>query len=103
MMATHEADQGHEVFEVIRRSEEAVLGAGRKWATAVTDAMPVELPMVREVVKGAFDLSERVLTAQREFAHSLLHVTRPPVQARAKKAAPSTTAVKRTRPTHKAV
>ena len=65
--------------------------------------MPVELPMVREVVKGAFDFSERVLTAQREFAHSLLHVARPPVRARSQKAAPSPTAAKRTRPTHKAV
>ncbi len=77
MATAYETQEEKEVFEVVRRSEESVLEAGRKWAKAVGDALPVELPVVRELVRGAFDFAEEVLKAQREFAHSMMKATRP--------------------------
>jgi len=66
-----------EVFDVVREAEESILRAGRAWAKAVDDALPVRLPVLHQVVKGAFDFSEQVLAAQREFAQAMLKATRP--------------------------
>jgi len=77
MATVHETEEEKEVFAVVRRSEESILEAGRQWAKAVGDAMPVEMPVLRAVVKGAFSFAEAVLKAQREFAESMLKATRP--------------------------
>ena len=100
MATTWETDEEKEAFEVVRRCEESILEAGRNWATAVAHTMPVELPVVREVVKGAFDFAEEVLKAQREFAHSMLKVTRQ--VPRASRTASARRATTRTGPTSKA-
>ncbi len=82
MPATRGTDHDDkEIFEVIRRSEEAVIEAGRNWAKAVGGAIPVEMPVVRELVKGSFDFAEEVLKAQREFVHSILTATKPTHEA----------------------
>jgi hypothetical protein len=87
-----------EIFEVVRESEESILRAGRKWAKGVGDAMPVDLPVVRELVRGAFDFTEEVLKAQREFAHTMLRATRPAGRPMHR----ATTATPAHRPTRKA-
>ena len=66
-----------EIFDVVRQAEESILKAGRAWAKAVDEALPVRLPVVHHVVQGAFDFSEQVMTAQREFAQVMLKATRP--------------------------
>lgn len=66
-----------EVFDFVRKCEELVVEAGRKWARAVGEFVPVEMPAVRGLVKGAFDLTEEVLKVEREFAHDMLRATRP--------------------------
>lgn len=68
---------GEEVFGFVRKSEESLLEAGRKWAKTIGELVPVEVPAVRELVKGIFDFTEEVLKVQREFAHNLLRATRP--------------------------
>ncbi|HMK62516.1 MAG TPA: hypothetical protein VK386_02760 [Acidimicrobiales bacterium] len=78
MANLRETDQmEHEIFDVVRDAEESILRAGRAWAKAVDDALPVKLPVFHQVVKGAFDFSEQVLAAQREFAQVMLKATRP--------------------------
>ena len=69
-----------EVFAFVRKSEEAALEAARKWAKAVRESAPVEMPMVRDLVNGVFDFTEEILRIQREFAHNVLHQTRTMVQ-----------------------
>jgi hypothetical protein len=65
-----------EVFEFIRKGEEAVLEAGRKWAKMVGELAPLDMPAVHELVKGIFDFTEDALRAQREFAQRMLAETR---------------------------
>ncbi len=73
-----------EVLDFVRKSEEAVLEVGRKWADAVAEFMPVEMPPVRELRKHVFEAVEELLRIQREFAQKVLDETR---QATAKPAA----------------
>lgn len=76
-MPSHDTERLEEVFEFVRKSEESVLEAGRNWAKAMGEFMPLEMPAVRELVTGVFDLTEEVLKIQREFAHNMLMATRP--------------------------
>lgn len=105
MPALHETEEREkELFEMVRRSEESVLEAGRKWTKSVGDALPMDMPVMRELVKGAFDFTEEVLRAQREFAHAMLRVTRPARRPthRATATAPVHRATPRARPAKKA-
>jgi hypothetical protein len=105
MPAFHETEEREkELFEMVRRSEESVVEAGRKWAKAVGDAMPMDMPIMRELVKGAFDFTEEVLKAQREFVHAMLRATRParrPIH-RATTTTPARGTTPRARPARKA-
>ena len=104
MATAHETDMEKEVFDLVHQLEDSVLDAGRKWATAVGDAVPVELPFVRELVKSAFDFGEEVMKAQRRFVHSMMEVTRSAARSvpRATRKAPAHRATPRARPTTKA-
>jgi len=82
MATVHETEEEKEVFEVVRKSEESILEAGRQWAKAVGDAIPVELPVLHALVKGAFSFAEAVMKAQREFAESMFKATRPTMRPR---------------------
>jgi hypothetical protein len=73
---------GEEAFEFVLKAEETVLEAGRKWAKAVSEVLPAEMPVVRGLVKGAFDFTDEILKAQRELARNLLEVTRPRLTGR---------------------
>ena len=64
-----------EVLEFVRKSEEAALEVGRKWADAVGEFVPVELPLVRDLRKQVFDSVEELLRIQREFALKMLEQT----------------------------
>lgn len=103
MATTHETEQEKEVFEVVRKSEAAVLDAARKWAKAVGDAMPVEMPVAREVVNGVFNFTEQVLKAQLEFSHSIFRATKPGAtpQHRATRVTSARKTPQRPSPTHK--
>jgi hypothetical protein len=61
-----------QIFDFVRESEEAIVEAGRKWASAVGDSLPVEMPVTHELMKGFFDFTEEVLRIQREFARELI-------------------------------
>ena len=101
MATAHGTDMEKEVFDLVHQFEDSVLDAGRKWAKAVGDALPVELPFVRELVKSAFDFGEEVMVAQRKFVHSMMEVTRAGGRPtpRATRTAPAHRATPRARPT----
>jgi len=73
-----------EVFDFVRKTEEAVVDAGRKWAKVVEEFIPVETPAVQELVKGILDFTEEILETQREFAHKMLDEVRTKVDELAK-------------------
>jgi hypothetical protein len=86
VMATREGVQLEEtVLDFVRKSEEAALQVGRKWADAVTEFVPVEAPLVRDLRKQVFDLVEDLLRMQREFAQKMLAETRKAVGGSAKR------------------
>ena len=61
-MAPRDAVPLHEeVLEFVRKSKEAALEVGRKWADAVGEFVPVELPLVRDLRKQVFDSVEELL------------------------------------------
>jgi len=74
------------VLDFVRKSEEAALEVGRKWADAVTEFVPVEVPLVRDLRKQVFDVVEDLLRMQREFAQKMLAETRKTVVGSAKPA-----------------
>lgn len=61
-----------DVFELVRKAEDGAMEAGRKWAQAVGELVPLELPAMRQVVKEAFDFTDEVLKLQRQFAYNVL-------------------------------
>jgi len=67
------------VVDFVRKSEEAVLEVGRKWAKAVDEFVPVEMPLVRDLRKQVFDMIEELLRIQRDFAQKILAETRKAV------------------------
>lgn len=92
-----------EVFAFVRKTEEAVLKAARAWAKSVDEFVPVELPIVRQLVSEVFDFTEEVLKIQREFAHRMLHETRAAAARMAETAPrPMPRATRGPRPAHRA-
>lgn len=63
-----------EVVGFIRRSEETISDAGRRWAETFRDFAPSDGEAIRKAVGEAFDSMERILQSQREFANSVLDV-----------------------------
>jgi len=68
-----------EVFEFLRKSEEAVVELGRKWADAMSDFVPVEMPLVRDLSKQVLDFVDELLRIQRDFARQMVDETRKAV------------------------
>ena len=61
-----------DVFELVRKAEDSAVEAGRKWAKAVGELVPLELPAMRRVVKEAFDFTDEMLKLQRQFVYNVL-------------------------------
>lgn len=88
-----------DVLDFVRKSEEAALDLGRKWADALAEFVPVEVPLVKDLQKQVFDFVEELLQKQREYAERMLTDTRQAVVGSTK---PGATHVPRTtRSSHK--
>ena len=74
------------VLDFIRKSEEAMIEVGRKWADAVGEFVPTEVPLVRDLKKQVFDLVEDLLKMQLEFAQKMRGEARKAVDGGAKPA-----------------
>src|ERR1700685_1367690 len=76
-----------EILNTVRKSQDAVVDAIKRWADAVraiTPAMPMpgmpyadKLPRPEEFVASAYDFAEQLLASQRKFAENVLHATTP--------------------------
>lgn len=86
-----------DVLEMVGKAEDSAMEAGRKWAQAVWEMVPIEMPAVRRLVKETFDFTDEVLKLQRQFAHNVLKAMNVPPKARvAAHQAPQPTAHQRT-------
>jgi hypothetical protein len=63
---------GDQVLEFVRKSEETITEATRRWTETLRELAPGDGASIRRVVDGAFDFTERVMKNQREFANSML-------------------------------
>jgi hypothetical protein len=76
-----------EFLKTIRNSQETVVEAVKTWADTVQSVTPKtspvqmpladKLPKPEEVVASAYDLAEKLLASQRQFAEDLLKATTP--------------------------
>jgi hypothetical protein len=93
-----------EILDAVRKSQEAVVEAIKRWADAVqslTPSIPVpnlpyadKLPKPEELVANAYDFAEQLLATQRSFAESVLSATKPLMGAKNGGSAPKATAAK---------
>jgi hypothetical protein len=76
-----------EILDTVRKSQDAVVDAIKRWADTVqsiTPSIPVpnlpyfdKLPKPEELVASAYDFAEKLLASQRTFAVSVLQATKP--------------------------
>jgi hypothetical protein len=76
-----------EILETVRKSQDAVVDAVKRWADTVqsiTPSIPVpnlpyadKLPKPEELLASAYDFAEKLLANQRTFAESVLQATKP--------------------------
>jgi hypothetical protein len=81
-----------EILNTVRKSQDAVVDAIKRWADAVqsmTPSMPMpglpytdKLPRPEEFVASAYDFAEQLLASQRKFAEDVLHATTPMLTAK---------------------
>jgi hypothetical protein len=72
----------------VRQSQHAVVDAVAAWARAVQDITPAappipnidELPKPQEVMDNAFDFAQKLLDAQRDFAHNVISAASPVIE-----------------------
>jgi len=83
------ADAQAQILDAVRQSQAAAVDGLRSWAETVQQFVPAQkswpqaadqLSTPGEVVDSVFDFAAELLTAQREFAHSVLSVTAPIVE-----------------------
>ena len=94
------------VFELVATREAEAMKVARTWVHGVGEAIPVELPVVRELTREILDFTEELLRIQREFARDLLVETHavmhrvstgaPPAAPRTKATAPATAKARKT-------
>lgn len=76
-----------EILDAVRKSQEAVVDAVKRWADTIqsmTPSIPVpnlpyadKLPKPEELVANAYDFAEQLLATQRSFAESVLQAAKP--------------------------
>ena len=89
---TASQDVQGEILNTVRKSQDAVVDAIKRWADAVrtmTPSMPTpslpyadKLPKPEEFVASAYDFAEQLLASQRKFAEDVLHATMPMIAAK---------------------
>jgi hypothetical protein len=68
-----------QVFELVRRSQEAVLDAGRLFSDSLSALAPGDTEAVDKLLDDAFDFTAKVLKTQRDFAKSVVQAVTEPV------------------------
>jgi hypothetical protein len=68
-----------QIFDMVQRSQESIIDATRNFADGMSDLVPASREQVDKVIDNAFDLTERVLQIQRDFAKSVVKTVTPPI------------------------
>ena len=61
-----------QIFDLVERSQDAVVGAGRAFTDSVSNVVPGDTTAVEDLIDRAFELTEKVLQSQREFAKNVV-------------------------------
>jgi len=68
-----------QVFDLVRRSQEAMIDASRSFTDSIRSLAPGEIEQLDKLIDDAFEFTERVLRTQREFARSVVQAVTAPL------------------------
>lgn len=68
-----------QIFDMVQRSQESIIDATRNFADGMSDLVPASREQVDKIIDNAFDLTEKVLQIQRDFAKSVVRTVTPPI------------------------
>lgn len=69
-----------QVFDLVKRSQELMVDASRNFVEGAADLAPGDREALDRLIDNAFDLTERLLEAQREFAKKVVATATSPLQ-----------------------
>jgi hypothetical protein len=69
-----------QIFDMVKRSQEVILDASRNFVEGAAEAAPYDREQIDKLIDNAFDLTERILQAQRDFAKTVLATVSNPLQ-----------------------
>lgn len=61
-----------QVLDLVRRSQDAMVEAGRSFAENATSIVPGDTSQIEKLIDNAFDFTEKVIKTQREFTKSVV-------------------------------
>jgi hypothetical protein len=61
-----------QLFDIVKKSQDAILDAGRVFTDRVSAMTPGDSSQLDELIDNAFDMTERVLQTQRDFAKKMV-------------------------------
>lgn len=67
-----------QIFEMVQRSQEVIIDASRNFVDGAADLAPGDREAIDRLIDSAFDLTERILQAQRDFAKTVLNTVTIP-------------------------
>ncbi len=60
-----------QMLDLVRRSQDAMVEAGRSFADNATSIVPGDTSQIEKLIDNAFDFTEKVMKTQREFTKSV--------------------------------
>ncbi len=61
-----------QIFDLVKKSQDAMIDASRVFTDRVSAMAPGELSQLDDLIDNAFDMTERILKSQREFAKNMV-------------------------------
>lgn len=61
-----------QLFELVRKSQQAMVDAGRSFTERVASLTPGEVDQLAGLIDNAFDMTEKVLESQRDLAKRIV-------------------------------
>jgi len=74
-----------QIFELVRNSQQAIIDAGRTFTERVSSLTPGDTAQIDDLIDNAFDMTERVLESQRDFAKKIVETVTSQIPGTEKK------------------
>jgi hypothetical protein len=71
-MAADDKPIQDQIFDMVKRSQEVIVDASRNFVENAAEMAPGDREAIDRLIDNAFDLTERILQAQRDFAKTVL-------------------------------